>query len=277
MHPLRSVVGKHRPAFVLSLLLLGAALWPGGPLGLRASMASLYAPLALLAGPAAPAPADPDRLRQENDALRAEIVALKTEGAALREFRGVKWEARSRPTRVVEATVLGRDRSSPLRRSLLVNAGSADGVRRGQPVVVGQRLVGFVEEAGPACSLVRLLDDPGARAGDPGGRVGVKVLRPGASTSVEGILVGEGKGSLRLQMVPAGSVAVGDLVVTSAADAKVPAGLLVGKVLSVQDDRRTRLAEAVVAPGGDLSGLSSILVLVMPEVSLQASRGGKSR
>ena len=281
MQPLRNVLGKHRPAFVLSLLLLGAALFPAGPLGARASLSSLYAPLRIFAAPGGSPPADPaaaSRLqREEIDALKAEVATLHAEIAALREFRGIRWEVRSRPVRVVEAAVLGRDRSAPLRRSLLVNAGGRDGVRRGQPVVAGRRLVGFVEEAGSACSLVRLLDDPGARADDPGGRVGVRVLHEGAATPVEGILVGEGKGSLRLRMVPAGSVAAGDLVVTSAADRRVPAGLLVGRITSVEDDRRTRLAEAVVAPQDELSGLSSVLVLVTPEEDLQASRGGKGR
>ena len=278
MDPLRKVLGRHGPAFLVSLLLLGAVAAPSGPFGLRSRMASLYAPLGLLPAPAVPAPGAPDRaLREEANALRAQVEALRIENAALREFRGVKFEVRSRPAKVVAGAVLGRDRLWPQRLSVLLGCGTGDGVRRGQPVAAGRCLAGFVEDAGPSCSLVRLLDDPGGRADDPGGRVGVQVLRPGSGRAVEGILSGERRGVLRLGMLPAGSVAAGDLVVTSAADPRVPAGLLVGKVVSVEEDRRTRMAEAVVAPAADLTGLPSLLVLQMPEIPLPAARGGKSR
>ncbi|NUN52651.1 MAG: hypothetical protein HUU06_07680, partial [Planctomycetaceae bacterium] len=55
MTPVREVWGRHRPALVLSTLLLLALLAPAGPLGLRGRLASLYGPLALLSGPPSPA------------------------------------------------------------------------------------------------------------------------------------------------------------------------------------------------------------------------------
>ncbi len=277
MQPLRKVLGRHGQACVLAALLLGAALLPEGPPGLRVRMAALYAPLGLLAAPGAPAAAGRPPDPAAADALRAENEALRIENASLREFRGVRFEGRSRPSKVVAGTILARDRLWPLRLSVLLDCGTADGVRRGQPVVAGRSLVGHVAEAGPSCCLVRLLDDPGGRGEDSPARVGVRILRPGSGKAVDGVLVGERRGSLRVKMIPAGSVAAGDLVVTSAADPRVPAGLLVGTVVSVEEDRRTRLGEAAVAPAADLSGLSTLLVLQLPEASLQASRGGKGK
>lgn len=276
MQPLRRALGRHGPAFALAALLLGAALVPEGPFGLRSSMASLYAPLGAIAAGAPPAGAAP-RTPGEADALRAENEALRIEIASLKEFRGMKLESRTRAPRVVPAAILGRDRLWPQRLSVLVDRGTSDGLRRGMPVVAGRCLAGTIAEAGPGCSLVRLLDDPGGRGDDPAARIGVQVFRPGTGKAVEGVVTAVRRGVLKLSMIPAGSVAPGDLVVTSSADPRISAGLLVGKVVSVEEDRRTRLGEAVVAPAADLTGLSTLLVLDVPEPSLQASRGRKGK
>ena len=108
----------------------------------------------------------------------------------------------------------------------------------------------------------------------PGAGGAVLVLRPGRGTAgADGVVLGERRGVLRLRLVPAGAVQPGDLVVTSAADPRVPAGLLVGVVRSVEDDRRTRLAEAEVEPSAGLGGLSSVLVLQLPDRDPRTAAG----
>ena len=190
MKPVRKALGKHRPAFLLAALLLAALLAPAGPMGLRARLGFLYAPLALLAadGPAGDSlpggEAGPARLLEEISALRAQVEGLRQENGNLREFHGLRFEARSLPARVLSANILAVDRLSPLRRSLLLDIGTGDGVVPGQAVVAGRSLLGLVAEAGAGWCQVRLLDDPGGKSDDPAARVAVQVLRPGLGKAV---------------------------------------------------------------------------------------------
>jgi rod shape-determining protein MreC len=262
---LRRLLDRHRAASLLAGLALLAALFPGGPLGARARLAGCLRPLALLQGKPAPgAPAGPDRAREEAAHLEARIHELEAENAALKQFRGLQLEEKARPARAILASILQRDRLWPDRLSVLVDRGTADGLRRGLPVVAGRSLAGFVVETGASTARVQLLDDPMPRIDDARIRLGVRVFRPGAGAAAEGVLFGERRGVLRVKYLPAGIVKAGDIVVTSASDVSVPAGLLVGTVVSVEDDRRLKLAAAEVRPSADLAALRTLVVLVLP-------------
>lgn len=276
---LRRVLDRHRPAFALAALLLVATLLPRGPFGVRARMAGLLSRLAPLSAPEAPEPAagSPEevrKLREERDWLIGQVRAKEDEIRDLRNLRSLKLEERVRGIRAVAANVVGRDRSWPQRRSIVLDRGRDDGIRPGLPVVAGRSLVGYVAEAGRGGCLVQLLDDPAPRADDPKVRIGVHVFRPGAPNSYEGALLGERRGVLRIRMLPAGCVAKGDLVVTSAADPDVPSGILVGTVAEVEENRRLKMAVAEVQPSADLASLRSVFVLVLPQADNAAVRGG---
>jgi rod shape-determining protein MreC len=275
---LRRTLDRHRAISLLAGLALMALLLPGGPLGARARLAGLLRPLALLGGGAgsAPATAGGERaLREEADQLRVRVRELEAENAALREYRGLRLEERVRGLRAVPAAVIGRDRLWPLRRSLLLDRGEADGIRRGLPVVAGKSLAGFVVEVGSRTCRVQLLDDPAPRADDPKVRVGALVFRPGAEASHEGALVGERKGILRVRMLPAGAVRPGDLVATSPSDPAVPPSLLIGRVVRVEEDRQLRVAVAEVAPSADVTSLRELIVVILPEPPPRAGGGGR--
>jgi rod shape-determining protein MreC len=261
---LRTLLDRHRAASLLAGLALLAALFPAGPFGARVRLAGLLRPLALLQpkAPAEGAAADP-RSREELLRLQARVHELEAENKSLKEFRGLRLEEKARGAKAVLASILARDRAWPERRSVLLDRGTDDGLRRGMPVVAGGSLAGFVVEAGPACSRVQLLDDPAPRGE---ARVGVQVLRTGVAKAEEGVLFGESRGVLLVKMLHAGAVKAGDIVVTSASDASVPAGLLVGVVASVEEDRRLQQATATVEPSADLAALRSLVVLVLPEV-----------
>jgi rod shape-determining protein MreC len=262
---LRTLLDRHRAASLVAGLALGAALFPAGPFGARASLAGFLAPLARLrpqAPPGAPAAGSAERIRS----LEVMVEELRAENRSLKEFRSLRLEESVRGVRAIQAGVLMRDPKWPHRLSLLLDRGSADGLKRGFPVVVGWSLAGFVVEAGARTSLVQLLDDPARRGSDALLSVGVKVLRPGGTRSFEGALSGERRGVLKVKHLAAGSVARGDIVTTSAADPSVPAGLLVGVVSSVEEDRQLGLATAFVTPSADLASVRTVVVLVLPEV-----------
>ncbi len=276
----RQALDRHRPAFVVALLLLGAALLPAGPGNLRARIAGLATPLSLLRGPATEAGAATDaaasrRLQEEVAWLQARVRTLEAENEGLREVRALRLDAKVPGIRVAAARVAGKDLQWPLRRTVLLDRGTADGIRRGLPVIAGRCLVGFVVEAGPRSARVQLLDDPAPRADDPKSRAAVRVFRPGnAAPTSDGVLSGEGRGWTRVRMLPKGAVAPGDLGVTCGADPLVPEGLLVGRVHAVEEDGDPKLAAAHVVPAADLAGLREVFVLVTPEAAPKPPRKG---
>lgn len=265
MTEIRKLLGRHRAASLIAGLALLALLAPGGPFGARVRLAGFLRPVAFLL-PAPPPPVPGGATAEQVHALEVRVQELQTENDKLKEFRALRLEEASRGLRAVMAGVLGRDRHWPSRLSLLVDRGTDHGLRRGLPVVVGKSLAGFVAEAGARTSLVQLLDDPARRGTDARIAVGVRVFRAGAARAFEGALSGEKRGVLKVRLLPAGSVAPGDIVATSAADPSVPAGLLVGVVESVEEDRALGLATAFVRPSADLASVRSLVVLVLPVV-----------
>ncbi len=273
-------VERHRPALAILGLLAASGVFPAGPLDLRIRLAGLFSPLAMVRpGPGRPGGAgdgDGDaaaRLREERDHLLGRTQALEREVRELRQFRGLDLAAPSPGRILVAAEVVCRDRNWPFRRSVFIDRGTGDGIRRGLPAVAGRSLVGFVDEAAPSWSRIVLLDDPGVR-------VGIEVV-PGEAgappRSAEGALVGGGRGALSLRLLPAGSVRVGDLVftTTSSLTRPVPAGLLVGRVTEARDIPRDGLAEAEVSPAGDLEGLRHVFVVGTSLPGEPAAAGGR--
>jgi hypothetical protein len=228
---------KLRVEFLLLVTLLIPVLLPRGG-GAGAFLGSMIAPV--LPGMAT-LPLDDDswrraaqRLIAENADLRARLLALG-DPARLKTLDPAYFARR--PVRV-EAAVVGRD-ASMYRGSLLVSAGTGDGVRAGLPVLVGEALVGTVAEAGPLASRVRLLVDPGQR-------VWAEVVSEG--DTVEGYVAGTGDDVLELKLARAGTGRAGDPVFTAPADPRIPRGLLLGAVARIEDVDRDGVAEAEIVP-----------------------------
>ncbi len=105
-------------------------------------------------------------------------------------------------------------------RNLLVDAGSADGVARGQAVIAGEGLVGRVYEVGLLTARVLLLSDLNSR-------VPVIVER----SRQRAILAGDNSPSPSLWYLdPAAPVRVGDRILTAGEGGVFPPGLPVGVV-----------------------------------------------
>jgi rod shape-determining protein MreC len=240
-----------RAELLLALSLLLPVLAPRGG-GLGTIVLSGAAPVL----PAMPGPGAADdswrevatRLIAENAGLRDRLLALGEPARLV--ARDAAFAAR-RPRRV-EAGVLGRD-ASLYRGSLVIDAGTAEGLREGLPVVVGEVLVGVIVEAGPLASRVRLLTDPGCRvwAG----------IVSGAET-VEGYVAGTGDDVLEMRLVRAGGGRPGDPVFTVPADERVPRGLLLGTIRSADDVDRDGVAEITLDPALAAARIRVVNVLV---------------
>lgn len=185
-----------------------------------------------------------ERLRTENDRLRswqAEARQLAQENAAFRALLRAQPEP---GLTFVSARVVG-DSGGPFVRALLLNAGSQDGVRKGEAAVNADGLIGRVVEAGKRSSRILLLTDLNSR-------VPVVV----ENTRYRGILEGDNSDTLVLEFVASGAgVRVGDRIMTSGHGGVFPAGIPVGMVSGLEDDATQ------VAPLVDFRTLEFVRVL----------------
>lgn len=130
-------------------------------------------------------------------------------------------------------------------RMILINAGSADHVSRGQAAITGEGLVGRLTEVGHRASRVLLITDLNSR---------IPVTIEGAH--VPAVLAGDNSERPRLLYLPsANAVKVGDRVVTSGEGGVFPPGLPVGVVSTVE------AAGPRVEPYVELSQLGYVLVV----------------
>jgi len=228
----------------------------------------LSAPLALI--PAVQAGEDDDagmsalreanyRLVLENSDLRERLFAVGNP-AGLVSLDPAFYERN--PLRV-EARVLARD-ASPWRGSLVISAGTREGVASGQAAVRGRVLVGVVSEAGRFTSRVRLLTDPGLRvwaeiASEDGASRDETAVEYGSVR--EGFVEGAGGDFLEMSLVRAGAGAVGDPVFTGPGLDGVPRGLLIGTVSRTDDIDRSGVAEVEVRPALDPTRVRIVNVL----------------
>jgi rod shape-determining protein MreC len=190
-----------------------------------------------------------EEMSAELDRLRGEKLAWETErreNERLRRLLSLRGEMplASLPARVAAASPVEE-------RTLLIDRGSADGVKRGQPVVAEDGVVGKVIFTSERLAKVLLLTDPAS---------GVAVVHQDGR--YQGVLTGRGDGPCALLYLPAtAKIAPGDLLVTSGLDRLFPRGLPVGRVTQVRrSPDGTR--EIDVRPEAGQSGIDEVLVLM---------------
>jgi rod shape-determining protein MreC len=195
-------------------------------------------------------------VEQENRRLRARVGTLTLDAREAEEARHEAERLRAlldlRDTAhpgSIAARVIARGGAGSA-RTLVVDRGSSAGVARQQAVITPRGAVGRVVEAAPGVAKVLSLVDPNSG-------VAAIVQR----TRVQGVLVGEGENTCRLEFVSDNApVEVGDVVVTSGLDAIFPKGILLGVISEVGEAQGlTRYVQ--VRPEVDPHRLEEVLVL----------------
>ena len=197
-------------------------------------------------------------LRTENTRLKAQVGRLREENARLRaaamensRLRILLGFKEQQPYRTVAARVVGRDPSDWF-STVLVDRGTLAGIRRNDPAVTSEGLVGHVIEVGLTWSRVLLLPDPRSA-------VGVLVVR----SSEAGVVEGQGQLLLHVKYLARDAdVQPGDEVVTSGLGPIYPRNLVVGTVVGVSHPSGDMFEEAVVKPSADLAHLAEMLIIV---------------
>ncbi len=165
------------------------------------------------------------QLREENDRLRQWRVAaqrLILENERLSQI--LKVPEREIPP-VATANIIGVG-GGAFERSVLLNAGSGDGVLVNLPVVDELGLVGRTIEVGYLTTRVLLITDLNSR-------VPVRLERTNAVAIAEGL----NEPFMRLRFMPVNSsVQVGDRILTSGHGSLYPPDVPVAQVVSIEDD-----------------------------------------
>jgi rod shape-determining protein MreC len=188
------------------------------------------------------------RLKRENDGLRESAYAVER----LRRLLLLK-EQVSLP--LISAEVIAYSPSALL-RTIVINKGERDGVRKGVPVVTWEGVIGRVMRIAPRSAVVLLLIDRNSS-------VDCMVQR----TRTRGILEGEGGDRCYLRYVPRlEDIEVGDHIISSGLQGVFPAGLSMGTVSRIEKKEYGLFQEIEVIPSVHLSRLEEIMVIVMPGV-----------
>lgn len=147
------------------------------------------------------------KLQRENEELRAALRVVPDPRASF-----------------VTARVAG-EAGGPYVRTALLDAGAADGIKKGQAVLGGDGLVGRIIDVGNTSARVLLVTDLNSRV--------PVFIEPSRARAV---LAGDNSSAPRLEfLAPEAKISVDDRIVTSGEGGVLPPGLPVGTVAAVEE------------------------------------------
>jgi rod shape-determining protein MreC len=210
------------------------------------------------------------RLREEIKRLHGEVATLRRRIDQLEEqtletqrLQRLLAMRQTSQAEFLSARVVGKDATNWF-KTIVLDRGSGEGVRRNQPVLAPDGLVGRVVEVTPTSAKVQLLTDPVSS-------VGGLVQR----TRVTGIVSGNLGAGARVRYLPLlGDVVVGDEVVTSGMGGVFPKGIPVGRVIAVERRSGALFQEASLQPAVDLGRLEEVMILTGLQTSTSAAGTG---
>lgn len=204
-----------------------------------------------------------ERLREEVEALQAEVAAGEDAQRRVRELEEALGVKESRPEdEFVAADVIARE-PSPLKRAIAINRGSQDGLDEGMVVLSrAGSLVGTISRVYEDFAWIRLLTDSNSAVNATVQSEGAEETDSEDSSGPRGVIAGELRSDLSLEMLPPdATLAEGDLVTTSGLGGNYPRALLVGTIKAVEDKPQALFVSATVEPAADLSSLDTVLVI----------------
>jgi len=192
------------------------------------------------------------RLRKQNADLTEQLNRYREGSLEAMRLQKLLELREGFPQRAVAARVIDRNRSS-LFKTLLINKGTADGLRVGLAVLSDQGVVGRIIETSWHASRVLLLIDGNSN-------IDGLIQRSRA----QGILQGAGSAGCSLKYISrAEEVLAGDVVISSGLSGVLPKGLLLGVVTGASRKEGGLFQKIDVAPAVDFEKLEEVLALTM--------------
>lgn len=195
-------------------------------------------------------------VRAENRGLKAQIERMSLEQVRMsqdadqaRRLQALLGFKEQFISQTMAAQVVGGS-GSELSRSVFIDKGDSDHIKRDMAVITADGIVGKVLYVYASTSQVLLIDDQTSGVG--------AILD---KTRLQGIVRGTPAGEVMLEKVMSDeTVPAGELVLTSGGDGIFPKGLLVGRVTKVSPGSELFL-NIRVRPAADLSKLEEVLVV----------------
>ncbi len=179
---------------------------------------------------------DTDRLQRENAELRVEIERLRLAMGAMEqtvrensEYRALLGLKLDESGKHIAARVIA-DPGGPYVRSLLIRAGSRDGIKKGRAVVTAEGLIGRVTEVGEFTARIMLITDINSRTAVVVGEGGERAILAGNNADLPRLV----------HVARLAKIAAGDKVTTSGHDGVLPPGLPIGEIAN-GDERGFRV------------------------------------
>ena len=210
-------------------------------------------------------------LQRENTMLKQKVVDLQEETHQLKEMalanerlQGLLQFREKYALSSIAAEVIGQDPSSWF-KSLTINKGERDGIKKGMAVLSPEGVVGQILKASPYHSTVLLITDYNSA-------IDSIVQRNRAKAIVEGR--GENRCQLKY-LLRTDEVMVGDVVVTSGLSGSFPKGLMVGEIHRVEKKGYGIFQYAELVPSVDLTRLEEVLIIVESSLPPQEEKEKK--
>lgn len=194
-------------------------------------------------------------LRQENAQLQAENAQLRAqlgvydsveeENDILRSQLGIP---RAKEWKLAKARILGFDVYG-VAEYVIIDEGSNDGIQVGDPVILGDILIGEVREVSDSTAKVRLVSNTQSN-----------IYSIDQNTKAKGLVRGSLKGIVMEEILESEIVNEGDTIITWEDD--VPGNLVIGTVIRVEDVPTSSTKNAYIEPGYSLEDIQLIFVVL---------------
>ncbi len=203
-------------------------------------------------------------LEKENRMLKQKVAELQAENHYMKEMRLANDRLRhllqfreKESSSMIGAEVIGQDPSSWF-KSVTIDKGERDGVKRGMAVVSPTGIIGQILKTAPHYATVLLITDYNSA---------IDSIVQG--TRAKAIVEGKGENQCQLKyLLRTEEVAVGDAVVTSGLGGNFPKGLMVGEIKKVDKKGHGVFQYAELVPSVDFTQIEEVFVIMDPLPSL---------
>ena len=190
-------------------------------------------------------------LKKKIDDLKAQLILYQEgylEAERLRNLLALKDDYNFK---FVTACVIGREQVT-LSKTILINKGTAHGLKTGMPVLAGSGLVGRVIDVSWHAAKILLLIDESSN-------IDAIVQR----NRTQGIIRGAGSQGYVLKYISkTQDVEEGDVIISSGIGGVFPKGMMIGQISHVDQQEAGLFFKINVAPSVDFSKLEEVLVLI---------------